>query len=119
MEIHRTTEHSKSTVPPAPATQTARMRAAIDKAVIFAPGFLRGDVDADHMAHTMVGAVRAYAEQEKAAGGDGVPHGAEAQELQQVLVELMTCGSGYLAGRCDSACVARTMTQMVHEFGGH
>lgn len=119
MEINRTTEHAKNAAHPAPVTQTARMRAAIDKTVTFAPGFLRGDVDADHMAHTMVGAVRAYAEQEKTAGGDGVPHGPEAQELQQVLVELMTCGSGYLAGRCDSACVARTMTQMLHEFGAH
>ena len=97
-------------------TQAGRMRAAIRQAVAAGPGFLRGDTNADQMAHTMVGAVRQYADQERAAGGDGTPHDAEAQELQGVLGELMTCGSGYLAGRCDAACVARTMTQMVHEF---
>lgn len=100
----------------APATQVGRMRAAIDKAVTVGPGFLRGDVDANHMANTMVGAVRGYVEQERAAGSDGVPHDAQARQLQNVLAELMTCGSGFLAGRCDAACVARTMTQMVHEF---
>lgn len=119
MESNRVTEHTKTTAHAAAATQVARMRAAIDKAVAFAPGFLRGEVKADDMANTMVGAVRTYADQEKATGSDGVPHGAEAQELQQVLVELMTCGSGYLAGRCDAACVTRTMTEMVHEYGTH
>ena len=98
------------------ATQAGRMRAAIDKAVAVGPGFLRGDVDADHMANTMVGAVRGYVEQERAAGSDGVPHDVQARQLQNVLAELMACGSGFLAGRCDAACVARTMTQMVHEF---
>jgi len=29
----------------------------------------------------------------------------------------MACGSGYLASRCDAACVARTMAQMMREFG--
>lgn len=101
-----------------PATQVARMRSAIHKAVAVGPDFLRGTVDADHMANTMVAAVRGYAEQERAAGGDGMPRGNEAQALQNVLAELMTCGSGYLAHRCDAACVARTMTAMVHEFGG-
>lgn len=102
--------------PAAPATQASRMRAAIDKAVTVGPGFLRGDVDANHMANTMVGAVRGYVEQEQVLGSDGLPHDAQARQLQNVLAELMTCGSGFLAGRCDAACVARTMTQMVHEF---
>ncbi len=97
-------------------TQAGRMRAAVDQAVAVAPGFLRGDVDADHMAKTMVHAVRSYAEQERVAGSDGTPQNADAQALQGTLAELMACGSGYLAGRCDAACVARTMTQMVREF---
>lgn len=95
------------------------MRAAIGRAVAIGPGFLRGEVDADHMANAMVGAVRGYVEQERASGSDGKPHGDEARQLQNVLAELMTCGSGYLAGRCDAACVARTMTQMVREFPVH
>ena len=95
------------------------MRAAVEQAVAVAPGFLRGDVDADHMTKTMVHAVNKYVEQERAAGSDGTPRGAEAQALQGTLAELMACGSGYLAGRCDAACVARTMTQMVHEFPPH
>lgn len=109
--------HADAGAPPTAATQAARMRAAIDKAVAVAPGFLHGEVDADHMAHTMVGAVRSYVEQERAGGGDGNGRSPEARQLQSVLAELMACGSGYLAGRCDAACVARTMTQMVHEFG--
>lgn len=100
-------------------TQAARMRAAITQAVAVGPGFLRGDIDAERMAKTMVQAVRAYAEQEAAAGGDGAAHGPEAEALKPVLAELMACGSGYLAGRCDAACVARTMTEMVHEYGPH
>lgn len=99
--------------------QISRMREAIGKAVAVGPGFLRGETDADHMANTMVGAVRYFVEQERALGSDGTPQSAEARELQGVLSELMACGSGYLAGRCDGACVARTMTQMVHEFGTH
>ncbi|TAL80006.1 MAG: hypothetical protein EPN76_00135 [Burkholderiaceae bacterium] len=102
-----------------PATQAGRMRAAVEKTVAIAPGFLRGDVDANRMANTMVHAVRNYVEQEQAAGGDGAPENAEAQALQNTLAELMACGSGFLAGRCDAACVARTMTQMVHEFTTH
>ncbi len=101
------------------ATQVARMRAAVDQAVAVGPDFLHGKVDADHMAHAMVKAVRTYAEQERAMGGDGRAHGADAEQLQDVLAELMACGSGYLAGRCDAACVGRTMTQMVREFGAH
>lgn len=111
--------HTHAATGAAPATQATRMRAAVDHAVTLGPGFLRGDIDADHMANAMVEAVQAYLTRERAAGGDGVAHGAEAQALQNVLAELMGCGSGYLAGRCDAACVARTMTQMVHEFGPH
>lgn len=97
------------------ADQLARMHAAIGDVVAAGPGFLRGDHDADQMANTMVAAVRRYIEQENAAGG-GAPQSREAQALQGVLAELMGCGSGYLAGRCDAACVARTITRMVHEF---
>ena len=99
--------------------RVARMRAAIDRAVSVGPSFLRGDIDADRMASTMVHAVRSYADAEPAAGDDGAPRNPEARALQETLAELMTCGSGYLAGRCDAACVARTMTQMVREYGAH
>ncbi|MEO7071978.1 MAG: hypothetical protein ABI300_02980 [Rhodanobacter sp.] len=102
---------------PLPATTAERMRAAVEQAVAVGPRFLRGEVDADHMANIMVRAVHDYTERESAAGGNGVPQGAGGQELQNVLAELQACGSGYLAGRCDAACVARTMTQMVAEFG--
>lgn len=100
-------------------TQAGRMRAAVEQAVVVAPGFLQGDVDANQMAEAMVRAVRNYVEQEQVAGRDEAPRNAEAQALQAALSELMTCGSGYLAGRCDAACVARTMTQMVREFATH
>lgn len=110
-------QHETTGMSPVPATQVGRMRAAIDKAVAVAPSFLRGDVDANHMTNTMVQAVRTYLEQEQAAGNDGTPQSAEAQGLQRTLAELMGCGSGFQAHRCDAACVARTMTQMVHEFG--
>lgn len=100
----------------AETSQVGRMKEAIRQAVAIGPEFLRGEINADRMANTMVGAVRGYVEQEQAAGSDGAPHDAKARELQQVLAELMGCGSGYLAGRCDAACVARTMTEMVREF---
>ena len=100
-------------------TPAGRMRVAVEQAIVVAPGFLRGDIDANHMAKTMVHAVSNYVEQERAAGSDEAPQNAEAQALQGALSELMTCGSGYLAGRCDAACVARTMTQMVREFATH
>lgn len=109
-------QHESVGASSAPLTQVARMRAAIAQAVAVAPGFLRGEIDADRMTSTMVHAVRSYVEQEQAAGGDGAPHSAEAHALQGTLAELMACGSGYQAQRCDAACVARTMTQMVHEF---
>lgn len=118
METHSVAGQAQGTsgAPGAADTQARRMRAAIAKTVAVGPDFLRGDVDADHMAHTMVGAVNGFVEQERAAGHDQRDAG-EAQALQGVLAELMVCGSGYLAGRCDVACVARTMTAMVHEFG--
>ncbi len=119
MQANRVVEQQAARATPAPTTQAVRMRAAVDQAVAAGPGFLRGDIDADRMANTMVRAVRSYAEHEPAAGGDGASRGAEAQALHEALAELMACGSGYLAGRCDAACVARTMTQMVHEFGPH
>lgn len=98
-------------------TQAGRMRAAVDQAVAIGPSFLRGEIDADQMANTMIRAVRGYAEHERTAGGDGRPHDPEAIALQRVLSELLGCGSGYLAGQCDADCVARTMTYMVGEFG--
>ncbi len=104
---------------PAPNAQVQRMHAAIDKVVAVGPGFLHGEVDVQRMTDTMIGAVRDYAEQERTAGGDGLPHGAEAERLHEVLRELLGCGSGFQARRCDAACVARTITFMVHEFGAH
>ncbi|OJU89688.1 MAG: hypothetical protein BGO13_12360 [Burkholderiales bacterium 66-5] len=83
--------------------QVARMRSAIGEAVAAAPPFLRGEIDADQMAHRMIGAVRAYAEREQALGGDGKPETIEAEHLQHALMELMGCGSGYLEHRCDAA----------------
>lgn len=121
MRLNLLAEHQDQDKGPGAAskltTQAERMRAAVDQAVAVGPGFLRGDTGADQMANTMVHAVRHYVEQERAAGSDGTPHGAEAQRLQGILAELMGCGSGYLAGQCDAACVALTMTEMVREFG--
>ena len=97
--------------------QQTRMRSAIERAVTPGPRFLRGEIDADHMAEAMVAAVRAYVELERALGSDGRPQDRQNEALYQVLGELLACGSGYLAGRCDGACVARTMTAMVEEFG--
>lgn len=101
----------------APGSQAARIRTAVDSALSIGPAFLRGEVDADTMANTMVAAVDGYVDAEKADGRDGSPVDARSAELFPVLEELITCGGGYLAGRCDSDCVARTMTQLVAEFG--
>ncbi len=98
-------------------SQADRIRAAVDSALSIGPGFLRGEVDADTMAHTMVAAVDGYVRAEKADGRDGSPIGAGSAELFPVLQELITCGGGYLAGRCDADCVARTMSQLVAELG--
>lgn len=100
-----------------PGTRAERLRAAVDRAVAVGPSFLRGDIDADEMANAMVGAVRTYAEQQRAAGDDGSPRSEEVRELEGVVAELMTCGSAYLAGCCDADCVARTMTELVRELG--
>ena len=83
METDRNAEQRQTTTgaSSAPMTQAARMRAAIAQAVAIAPRFLRGDVNADLMANTMVDAVRTYVEQERAAGSDGTPQGADAQAL--------------------------------------
>lgn len=97
-------------------TQVERIRAAIERAAALGPRFLGGEVDADRMARSMVAAVQEYVRQERAGGGDGTPDGMEARNLQAVLAELATCGSGYLQGRCDAACVARTMSRVVREF---
>jgi hypothetical protein len=115
-----THRHSDTTdAPSASNAAIERMRAAVNKAVKTGTRFLRGEVDADEMAKTMIGAVNDYMEQERTAGSGSVPSDREAQELQGALRELMGCGSGYLAGRCDVACVARTMTEMVREFPIH
>lgn len=99
------------------SVQSARMRQAVADAVAVGPRFLRGEVDADHMAKAMVAAVQGYLAKEQALGSDGRPQDRQSAALFPVLGELMACGSGYLAGRCDGACVARTMTEMVREFG--
>ncbi len=99
------------------STQAQRMRAAIDRAVAVAPGFLRGEVDAQAMTDTMISSVRDYVAAERADGRDGTPHDPDGRALYPVLAELAGCGSGYQAGRCDADCVARTMAQLVREFG--
>ena len=100
----RATEpQSKAAGAAADAMQIDRMRTAIRKAVTTGLDFQRGKVDADTMAHAMTGAVQEFVAHEKAAGGDGTPRSAEAQHLAEALMELNTCGSGYLASRCDAA----------------
>ncbi len=99
-----------------PGERVARMKAAIGQTLAIAPQFLRGEIDADRMAHTMVDAVRGCADHGQ--GPDArPPHDAQAEQLHEALAELQACGSGYLAGRCDAACVGRTMTWMVETFG--
>lgn len=92
--------------------------------VTLGPDFLAGRCDADAMANTMLAAVRNYVEAAKAVEppGPSVTEGssediAEAEQLGAALREIHTCGSGYLADRCDADCVARTMTQIMAEFG--
>ncbi|HEX7340015.1 MAG TPA: hypothetical protein VF271_08800 [Rhodanobacteraceae bacterium] len=96
--------------------EMAAMRAAIAKAVAVGPDFLAGRVAPEHMAHTMIDAVQGFVHEAQAQGWSQ-PSGREAQELGQALSELMGCGSGFLAQRCDAACVARTMTCMVDTYG--
>jgi hypothetical protein len=102
-----------------------RMAAALSPVLEIGPAFLAGRIDADDMAQTMVRAVQAYSASEQARqrahpGPDtdgGTSVGQAAHELHAALAEIYTCGSGYLADRCDSDCVARTMAQIMREFG--
>ncbi len=98
-------------------TQLERMRATVRRAVSIGPRFLRGEIDADRMANTMVSAVEDFAAAERETGAAARAHGEEAEVLLEVIRELRACGSGYLAGRCDGACVGRTMRALVDEFG--
>lgn len=100
----------------AAAQQADRIRSAVDGVVAIGPGFLRGEVTAEAMTEAMVAAVRDYEADEQAAGRDGSPLGARSASLVPVLRELLACGGGYRAGRCDAACVARTMTYLVAEY---
>lgn len=106
--------------------QAQRMQAALSPVLAIGPDFLAGRRDADEMAHTMVAAVQGFvaAEQKRQEGeapSDGAVASAtrtrSARELEAALSEVYGCGSGYLAARCDAACVARTMTQIMAEFG--
>ena len=105
---------------------TLRMQAALSPVLTIGPDFLAGRRGVDEMTHTMVRAVQEYAQDEQARQDAGEPHGEDAapssagrtaQELQAALAEIYTCGTGYLADRCDSDCVARTMVQIMDEFG--
>lgn len=89
------------------------MRTAIDRVVAQGPRFLQHEIDADQMAHLMVSAVADHEAQAEGKPDDSSP---EARALTKVLHELKTCGSGYLAGRCDADCVARTIRWLVGEF---
>lgn len=89
------------------------MRAAVDSALASGPGFLRGEIDADTMATTMVRAAQGYAAREQTAGAAAADP--RAAQWREALAELMTCGSGYLAGRCDADCVARTVAYLLGE----
>ena len=106
--------------------QTQRMQAALSPVLVIGPDFLVGHCDADDMAHTMVQAVQEFVDGERARQQGSVPPAEDAapaavsrtpQELQAALAEIYTCGSGYLADRCDSDCVVRTMVQIMDEFG--
>jgi hypothetical protein len=103
-----------------------RMAAALTPVLEIGPDFLAGRIHADDMAQTMVRAVQAYSAGEQAGqraelrpdtDGAGASVGQAAHELHAALAEIYTCGSGYLADRCDSDCVARTMAQIMREFG--
>ena len=103
-----------------------RMRVALAPVIALGPEFLAGRRDADDMAHTMVTAVQGYVAGEQGSPDAGGPADAETAPasqspqsvaLEAALAEVYTCGSGYLAERCDADCVARTMTQIVAEFG--
>lgn len=106
--------------------QAQRMQAALSPVLAIGPDFLAGRRDADDMAHTMVDAVQGFVAAEQARERGEVPAPTadapatpvrSAPELQAALSEVYTCGSGYLAARCDADCVARTMKQIMGEFG--
>lgn len=109
-----------------PAAQAQRMQAALTPVLLIGPDFIAGRHDADDMAHTMVRAVQEFVDGERARQQASVPPDEDPaiaaasrspQELQAALAEIYTCGSGYLADRCDSDCVVRTMVQIMGEFG--
>lgn len=95
--------------------QVKDLKNAIAKVVAIGPEFLAKKIPPEEMAHTMINAVEDYVKKAKA---DNTlhPQTQEAANLQEALQELMGCGSGYLADRCDAACVARTINYMVKEF---
>lgn len=95
--------------------QIKQIKSAIHKVVEIGPTFLSDKITADEMAHTMITAVKNYAEEAEKAD-QLKPKSDEAEELTEVLQEIMGCASGYLAQRCDAACVARTITYLVNEF---
>lgn len=95
--------------------QVEEIKEVINKVTTRAPDFLADKITADEMAHTMVNAIEAYTV--RADHGNGiVPENIEARRLLYILQEIMGCGSGYLANRCDGACVARTVRSLVDEF---
>ncbi len=91
------------------------MKTTIRKAVAEGPQFLAEKIPAEKMAQNMIDAVDEFYGKARKKGGlpDG---GQETQALLNVLLELKGCGSGFLAQRCDSACVARTVTSVMNEF---
>ncbi len=73
-------------------------------------------MSAQAMTDAMIAAVHSYQAEEEADGRDGAPLGARSFKLMPVLQELITCGGGYQANRCDADCVANTIRQLVDEF---
>ena len=106
--------------------QAQRIQAALSPVLVIGPEFLADRVDAEDMAHSMVRTVQACALDVQTRQQNGVQPDEDsapasvrraAQEFHAALAEIYTCGSGYLADRCDSDCVARTMVQIMGEFG--
>lgn len=95
--------------------QIQQMKTAIAKVVAMGPDFLKNDISAYEMAHTMIQVVDDYwAEAERQ--GTLQAKNEEAGELMEVLAEIKGCGSGFLEKRCDAACVARTINFMLEKF---
>lgn len=105
------------TEPTAPEEAIRRMEAALRPVLALGPDFLAGRRDADEMAQTMRQATHELVRERRAQGALGPGASEQARELDAAVAEVHTCGSGYLAGRCDADCVARTMTQVVADFG--